>query len=434
MKNSRPKQTTRRDFLSKTAAVTVGGSLLASCSGVSKHVPKAAQRTPLGANEPIKMGMIGLGGMGGGHLRSAMQQSKDGITNVQVVALAEVAQPRLENALEQARTQGAEITVDGYADYKQLLERDDIHCVLIASPEHWHAQMTVDAIAAGKDVYLEKPMTLRLDDAIWLKETVEANPDMLVQVGTQYMMRKKYHRARELIKSGTVGHPVTSQTSYCRNSKNGEWLYGIDENLQPGENLDWEAWCGPLGVRDWDTEIFHRWRRYKEYSTGIIGDLLVHQMTPLMYATDAGWPVRVSASGGHFIDKAMENHDQVTITVDFENDHSMVVTGSTCNERGLVEMIRGHKANILLGSNNCVMQPERIFVDDIEAETIECERINEQPALRLDWLNSVRSREPNFSQVAHATKVMVIVDLATRSLWEGKAFTFDPRTMNAAPA
>lgn len=434
MKNRRPKQTTRRDFLSQTAAMTVGGSLLAGCSETSKPVPKSGQRAPLGPDDPIRMGMIGLGGMGGGHLRSTIAQAKEGTADVQVVAIAEVAQPRLEKALEVAGTQGAEVKTDGYADYKELLAREDIHCVLIASPEHWHAQMTVDAIAAGKDVYLEKPMTLRLDDAIWLNETVEENPDILVQVGTQYMMRKKYQHARELIKSGTVGHPVTSQTSYCRNSKDGEWLYGIDESLEPGKNLDWEAWCGPLGLREWDTEIYHRWRRYRDFSTGIIGDLLVHQMTPLMYATDTGWPVRVTACGGHYIDKAMENHDQVTLTVDFENDHSMIVTGSTCNEKGLVEMVRGHKANILLGSNNCVMQPERLFVDDVDAETFECARINEQPALRLDWLNCVRSREPNFSQVAHATKVMVIVDLATRSLWEGKAFTFDPETMSVSPA
>jgi predicted dehydrogenase len=198
--------------------------------------------------------------------------------------------------------------------------------------------------------------------------------------------------------------------------------------------LDWDAWCGPSGPAEFDTEVYHRWRRYKRYSTGIIGDLLVHMMTPMVNAVDAGWPVRVTATGGHYIDKAMENHDQVNLTVQFEKEHTLVVAGSTCNEQGLETMIRGHQANLYLGSNNCVLRPERLFADDIDEQTIQCDEVEPQDELRVDWLRSIRTRNLNASPVELGAKIMVIVELATRSMWEGSAFTFDPATLTASRA
>lgn len=432
----------RRDFLVRSAAaagaLAVGTAAQQGANG-GQPVPSTGDKTPLGDDEPIRMAIIGTGGMGGGHLNAiiglanpkAGEQPKE---NVQIVALSDVCKPRLDGALAKARSRQQGVQVDGYRNYKDLLARDDVHCVLIASPEHWHARMAVDAIAAGKDVYLEKPMTLRLDEALWLNRVMEKNPHMRFQVGTQYMMRKKYGVAKKLIRDGVIGHPTFSQTSYCRNSREGEWLYKIDPQVKPGEMLDWDAWCGHLGPRRFDTEIYHRWRRYKDFSTGIVGDLLVHMMTPLLYALDVGWPVRVTASGGHYQDKAMENHDQVNLTIEFEREHTMIVAGSTCNEQGLETMIRGHEANIYLGSNNCDLRPERIFADDIDPKTYECEQVHEHNAIRLDWLRSVRTREQNASQVDLAVKIIVVVDLATRSMWDGPAFCFDPKTLTASPA
>jgi hypothetical protein len=149
---------------------------------------------------------------------------------------------------------------------------------------------------------------------------------------------------------------------------------------------------------------------------------------------DVGWPVRVTASGGHYIDKAMDNHDQVNLTVEFEKEHTMIVAGSTCNEQGLEVMVRGHEANLYLGGNDCVLRPERIFVDDIDAKTYNSPGVNSQDELRLDWLNAVRTRQMNISTVELASRIMVIVDLATRSIWEGSAFTFDPATLKVSRA
>src|SRR5690606_28544655 len=116
----------------------------------------------------------------------------------------------------------------------------------------------------------------------------------------------------------------------------------------------------------------------------------------------------------------------------FEKEHTMIVAGSTCNEVGLETIIRGHKGNIYLGGSNCELRPERLYVDEVDRQEIRSEDIgNDQDAHRIDWLKCIRSREQVASPVTFATQVMVIVDLATRSMWEGKAFEFDPKTMTA---
>lgn len=425
----------RRDFLVRTAAVAgagaVMGSLASSASADEHRRPTIAPkpRIPVGDGETIRMGVIGTGGMGTGHCHAICNLAAKGLADVQIVALSDVCDSRLENARKVcAEKQGIE--VDTHRDYHELLGRDDINAVLVASPEHWHGQMIIDALTAGKDLYCEKPMTLRMPEALDVFEYARASENIF-QIGTQKMMLPRYNEARKLIADGAIGKPTCSQTSYCRNSKNGEWLYyGIDPNWEPGVNLDWDAWCGPVGPQPWDPEVYARWRRYRKFSTGIIGDLLVHVMTPLIHALNPGWPTRVVATGGHYIDKAMENHDQINLNVEFESEHTMVVAGSTCNEVGLETLIRGHEGNIYLGGRDCVMRPERIFADDVDARTVACKDIgNDQDQLRLNWLKCIRTREQPASPVEHATKVMVVVALATRSLWEGGAFAFDPKTL-----
>src|SRR5690606_42068703 len=141
-----------------------------------------------------------------------------------------------------------------------------------------------------KDVYVEKPMTLRLPEARRRREVVRANPDAIVVVGTQYTMYPGYQEAQRLIAEGTIGKPVWGQTSYCRNSKDGEWLYyEIDPEWKPGVNLDWQAWCGPLGDAPWAPEVYARSRRYRRHSTGLTADLLAPRIPPLIMALDVGW-------------------------------------------------------------------------------------------------------------------------------------------------
>ncbi|CAN5654852.1 Gfo/Idh/MocA family oxidoreductase [soil metagenome] len=425
----------RRDFLRTAAAAAAAAGLAGAGERVeagfdeSLPVPQAPKRAPLADDEVVRMAVIGTGGMGTAHCDAIVKLVADKKTNARIEALADVCQPRLANAKERVdRVQGGDAQT--YTDYRQVLARDDIHGVLIASPEHWHAKMGEDAIKAGKDVYVEKPMTLNLKDALRLRKVVQANPHIMFAVGTQYVLTPSYAAAQKLIADGVIGKPVWSQTSFCRNSKAGEWTYyKIDPEWEPGVNLDWKQWCGPSGKAAWSPEIYARWRRYRKYSTGIVGDLLVHQITPMIMAMNLGWPTRVAATGGHYVDKAMENHDQVNVTIQFGEDHTMVVAGSTCNELGFERVIRGHKGNIFVGGRNAQLRPEQIYAEEVEEREIPAppgaER-DDQNALRLHWLQSIRTRQAPVSNVELGTKVMVIVDLATRSLWEGSAFEYDP--------
>lgn len=455
--NGQPASASRRDFMAVAASALAAASIAGTASaGGGKTVryqpagtvPKSKARAALKDGETIKIGLIGMGGpgqgcMGLGHAQAFTTLAKQGKENCRIAAICDVNKFNMEWVQRKLPEWGNADTVATYSDYRKLLAQEDLHGVILATPEHWHEKMAIDAIAAGKDVYLEKPMTLRLDEALRLREVVMANPDICLQVGTQMTNLPKYHEAKKLVESGAIGVPTFSQTSYCRNSKSGEWNYYVlqpdqkvwaGEQWKPGENLDWDMWCGPLGKQPWDPKLYSRWRRYRATSTGILGDLLPHVITPMLLALGdgVGWPTRVVATGGHLVDKEMENHDNVHIAVQFENGHQMFIAGSTCNNAGLEPMIRGHKANLYLSSKDCVLRPESLFAEEVEEQKIVCPDIgNDQDVHRLKWMDCIRTRKTPDSDVQQGTKVMVIVDLATRSMWEGGAWSFDPKTMTA---
>jgi len=188
--------------------------------------PVARDRPIPRPQEPVRIGVIGTGGMGTGHVEALARIGQDGRAAVRVTALADVCQSRLDAARDKAEAiQGPGTVATHYADYRGLLARSDLHGVVIAVPEHWHAKIGEEAIVAGKAVYLEKPMTLRLPEALRLMDIVERSPGSLVTVGTQFVMYSSYRKAKELIAAGAIGRPVWSQTIYCRYNKEGEWLY-----------------------------------------------------------------------------------------------------------------------------------------------------------------------------------------------------------------
>jgi predicted dehydrogenase len=421
----------RRDFLKTTAAAALAAGAMArevDAAEDTTPIPQARARPALADGEPVKVAIIGTGGMGTGHAQAFARNVRDGMP-VRLEALCDLCDPRLADAKARVdKITGGDVAT--YRHHKEVIERPDIHGILIATPEHWHGPLAEEAIKAGKDVYIEKPMTIDLKAAMRLRKVVQQNPQVIAVVGTQFVMTPSYQAAVGLIAEGAIGKPVWSQTSYCRNSKTGEWTYyAIDPGWKPGENLDWDTWCKPLGRTTWNPEVYARWRRYKRYSSGIIGDLLVHHISPTLKALNVGWPTRVVATGGRMVDKVMENPDQININIDFENDHTMVVAGSTCNELGLERVIRGHKANLFVGGRNAIIRPERIWADEVEEREVAPTRevLDPQEELRRHWVDCIRTRQPPASDVELGTKVMVIVDLAQRSFWEKAAFGFDPR-------
>jgi len=421
------KNPSRREVLAATAAGLAAGSSSAFAAR-QEPAPRALAfrpRRPLAAGEPVRIGVIGTGPMGLEHCRAFAKIPEQ----VTLVALSDVCRPRLEQAVEACAEEEPRCKPSAHADFRELFELG-LHGVVIATPVHWHAEMTLAALEAGLDVYVEKPLSNELAAALEVERAVRESGQVL-QVGTQMLREPKYAAAKELIAAGKIGRPTSAQTSYCRNSREGEWLYHIDPSVQPGTTLDWEAWCGPLAPEPWDPKVYHRWRRYRKFSTGILDDLLVHVMTPLVWAADPGWPVRVTAAGGRLVDLAMENHDQVQLSVQFENELTLAVMGSTCNEQGLETLVRGHEATLYLGGNRCVLTPERInAAADPEERQFETRPIQHEH--RRDWVECVRSRKTPLGDALVACKVTAILEMGSRALWDGSTYVLDPATRRIA--
>jgi predicted dehydrogenase len=338
--------------------------------------------------------------------------------NIQIVAVCDIYDPRKNRA---QTTTNATL----HHDYRKLLENKDIDAVWIATPEHWHAIQAVEAMQAGKDLYLEKPMVRYVDEARKVYETA-VRTGRIVQVGSQGTTDPKWQRAKALIKEGKIGTAVWSQTSYCRNSVRGEWNYSIDADASPS-NLDWNAFLGPAPKRPFDKDRFFRWRKYWDYSAGITSDLFPHVMHPLFIAMDLGFPTRVSATGGIYVHPDREVPDTIHLLADFPSGHTMLVAGSTANETGLETLIRGHKANMYLGGNGVVIRPERTFAEEVEElrETIPAPE-REIPAHQKNFLKCVRTREQPNCPIELAYKVHVAVGLAETAYRESKTMRFDP--------
>ena len=428
---SRPPPTpTRREMLAAAGlALGMPPALAQLGAGEPAEEPELSfrPRRPLASGEPVRIGVIGTGPMGLDHCRAFARIPEQ----VRLVALCDVCRPRLEQAALACREEQPGIELSTHRSYRELLELG-LHGVVIATPVHWHTRMTLDALQAGLDVYVEKPLSNSLAEALAVERAVRAGGGVL-QVGTQMLREPKYAVAKELIAAGAIGQPTSAQTSFCRNSREGEWQYRIDPDVEPGEALDWEAWCGALAPEPWNTKIFHRWRRYRKFSTGILDDLLVHVLTPIVWAADPGWPVRVTAAGAHLVDLEMENHDQLQVTAQFENGLALTAMGSTCNEQGLETIVRGHEATLYLGGNRCVLTPERINTD-LDPEDHQFESRPVQHEHRRDWIECVRSRRAPLGDATTACKVAAILEMGSRALWDGSTYVLDPATLRLARA
>ncbi|HEV8487425.1 MAG TPA: Gfo/Idh/MocA family oxidoreductase, partial [Blastocatellia bacterium] len=329
----------RRDFVKSAVgagvAITAFGRL------------GSARGDVLGANGRINLGIIGVGGRGRSLLDWAMRTGAQEKTPAQVVAVSDVYAKRLRLAKETAKCEGA------YLDYRELLERKDIDAVIIATPDHWHARMAIEAMERGKDVYLEKPMTHTIDEARRVYETVKKT-NRVLQVGSQTTSSDQWWKARKAIQDGMIGKPIMSQGSYHRNSKKGEWNWPIDASAGPdakGDDfIDWKMWLGEAPKRKFDADRFFCFRKYWDYSGGIATDLFYHVMAPLNICWgEAQFPYRVSGNGGIYVFKdEREVPDTFTLTADYAQGHTIVLSSSMANETHIPGLIRGHEGTIMM--------------------------------------------------------------------------------------
>ena len=429
---------TRRSFLTTTIATGAAASMSARAAARPTALAAARPNRVLGANDRINLGFIGVGGRGRGHLRNVMERSQDK-ADVQVVAVCDIYSKRKAIAREIAGVGAKNV----YHEYREILARDDVDAVVISTPDHWHAPQALAALDAGKDVYLEKPMTYTLYEAQELAKRVKTHKRVL-QVGSQHLSDQRYHRAREIIEKGWIGKPLWMQNSYSRNSLHGEWNYKIDEEGTP-ENIDWKLFLGPAPDRPFSQDRFFRWRKYWDYSGGIATDLFYHRLAPLAFAVGMGFPTRVSAHGGIYVHKDREVPDTYATTIEYD-DHYAVLSASMASSaanQGLAPAIYGHEASIQFVSGALVVLPEFQFRKKFEAATghpelvIPVEKSDLPADHSANFLDCVRSRKQPVFNAEMGYQVMTAIALGVRSYRESKLMAFDPRrelVIEQAPA
>jgi predicted dehydrogenase len=334
----------------KTAAVAAGAAAAAGF----------APSSVLGASDRIGFGVIGCGGMGTGHLNSLVKRAND--DNIRMLGVCDVYQRRLTRALNVCKDGGQ--TAQGYMDYRKLLDNKDIEAVLIATPDHWHSKLTIEAMDAGKHVYCEKPLTLTVEQAITVRNAVKRTGKLL-QVGPQRTSEDQYWKAQKEIKDGKLGKVTMAQGSYNRNVRDcafNRW-FKIDEGAGPqqtGEDyIDWDMWLGhQWGLAPkipFNPEHFFRFRKYFLYNGGVATDLLYHFLAPLLLAIvgeNGAYPRRVSAGGGLYIYKdGRDIPDVFAMVVDYPQEFSVYLASWLTNDTQMPTRIYGQYGTIELPDN-----------------------------------------------------------------------------------
>ena len=281
-------EASRRNFIKKfatgTAAVAIGSNIFATER--SAEYFETLKRFSGSANDNINVAIIGAGGMGTQDVTTALK-----VPGVKLVAICDLYDGRIAEGKTKWGT-------DLYSTrhYKEILNRKDVDAVIIATPDHWHQQISIDAMKAGKHVYCEKPMVHDIQEGpAVIKAQTETGK--IFQVGSQGVSSLGNEKARQLLKDGAIGQLNYAEGFWARHSPTGAWQYPIPKDASP-QNVDWDTFISNTTKRPFDATRFFRWRNYRDYGTGMAGDLFVHLFSSLHFITNSFGPNKIYAAGG----------------------------------------------------------------------------------------------------------------------------------------
>jgi len=337
---------TRRDFMGKSV---MAAGVMGLAPAISLGRPG---RSILGANGNIGIGYIGVGIRG----NILMERSK-GITGTRAIEVADIYDGHLDRAKEVA---GSQLRTS--RDYKQLLANKEVDAVLIAVPDHWHKTIAIQAMEAGKDVYLEKPMTHRWEEGPAIAAAAKKNGRIL-QIGSQYQHMPANEKAIEMIKGGKLGKITLISGHIHRNTGTGAWYYPIPPDASP-QTIDWKQFIGPAPWHEFDARRFFRWRLYWDYSGGLPTDLFVHLITATHTLMGVEMARRVIALGGSYNWKDREVPDQMSAVVEYPEGFTLTLTSTANNEHPFPLLtIMGTEGTLDYYGTRLVYYPEPILED-----------------------------------------------------------------------
>jgi predicted dehydrogenase len=437
-----PRKVDRRDFLKTTAAGAAAVSLTA-----------ASARRVLGANERVGVAFLGVGGRCQAHIDIINKLKKDGKA-VEPVAVCDVwdGNDDVKRGLYySAQKCGLKADDKDHVtkDYEKVLALKEVDVVVVASPDHWHAKMCIDAAAAGKDVYCEKPMTKTIAEAHAVVDAMKKH-NRVMTVGVQSMADPTWLKANELIREGKIGHVCQGQTSYYRNSAVGQWrYYKLTKDMTP-TTVDWDRFLGhkvsifpdtPLGPKiPFDRAIYGQWRCYWPFGGGMFTDLFVHQTTHLIAAMGVRYPRRVVGAGGLYLEYDQRDvPDVATVVADYDEGCQVSITATMVASYPIEEVIRGH-----LGTIKFVKGGFEVLKDNpkggagiparleksIPGEMVECNppigRNADTEQLWLDFLKCVGSRNrETLSTPELGAAAFTTVAMGVQSYRQGQVLFWD---------
>ena len=351
----------RRDFVKTGVA-----------AGAALAFTAASYDRVYGANENLRIGFLGVGGRAQQHI-DVILKMRDGKGGVVPVAASDVWDGDFTKGMNRTTgiasgqglfpaakrcgiDQGDRTHVS--KDYRVILDQKDVDIVCIASPDHWHARMTIDAMSAGKNVYCEKPMTRTIAEAQAVVDTWRKTKKVM-SVGVQSMADPIWGMANEAIRAGKIGHLLQAQTRYYRNYDGGQWrYYSLTKDMNP-KTIDWDMFLGykfdvngeKLGPtpkeQPFDRAVFAQWRCYWPFGGGMFTDLFVHQVTHLIKAMGVMYPRRVVGGGGIYLEYDTRDVPDVSmVCADYDEGCQMFVTATMVNDHPIEECIRGKSATI----------------------------------------------------------------------------------------
>jgi predicted dehydrogenase len=423
----------RREFIKKTAAAAAAVATTSLLKTPVYGQAQAPSAGVTGANNKLVVGFIGVGTQGfNAHVLQINSHAAE--NNVALAAVCDVWKKRVDRAKDFIKGD-----CQGYDRHEKLLERKDIDAVVIATHDPLHAPITIDALNAGKHVYVEKPLTRYLGEAFQVHDTVKKTGKIL-QVGSQGCSAQGWHKAAELIQAGKIGPLIWGQGYYCRNNKKGEWNVTLDEEAK-AETIDWKQWLGHVKKNGpFNAEHYFRWRKYYPYCAGLLGDLIPHRLHPLVVATGKPeFPSRVVAIGTKNVhpdkgtDGALERDvpEHLELIAEFPSGLSLVVAASTVNAKSPGFVIYGHKASLEIGTSgeSVALIPEKEFADDIDLERFDgLSPVEDFAVHEKNWFDSIRANKQPNANIDLALKVQTVISLAEMSDRLKVACLFDEKT------
>lgn len=409
----------RRRMLQATISAAIAAPTIVPASAMGR----AGQPPP---SDRISLGIIGVNGMGRGNLANCAKYP-----DVAVTAICDVSTERREKALELHRA-----TAKGHRDFRELLARKDVDAVIIATPPHWHALIAIEAVKAGKDIYLQKPMTLYPAETLAVRNAVNRHK-RISQVGTQIHASSNYRRVVEWIQSGRLGPVSVVRTFNVMNQ--GVNGIGHAPEQPPPEGLDWDMWLGPGPARPFNALLYsdsYNHCSFFEYTGGWTPGMAPHIVDLPVWALNLGVPTETNCTGGRYVirddgdapdtQEATWRYPNLTMTWTMNCANSFAFDfgrGEPARRLG----IYFHAVNGTLftdyGKHQVV--PEGDFLKDM---TPPPQTIPESPGHEREWLDCVKSRKEPSCSVNYHYKIDLALTLANLSYRLGRSVRFDPKT------